>query len=226
MSSPIGSNVLDTVNQSSAAAAAANTKASGDLRTNFMTLLTTQLKNQDPTKPMENAELTSQLAQINTVSGIEDLNKTMSAITGQISTSQQLQASALIGHGVLVEGSNILVGEGETTPFGFELAAPAEKVNISIKNSAGDVVRTYEVGAMKAGVQSYSWDGKVTDGTVAPDGAYTFSIDASTGGVAQDATELNYGLVSGVSKDANGNALLDLGGTYGQVKLTDVRQVI
>jgi flagellar basal-body rod modification protein FlgD len=191
-----------------------------------MTLLTTQLKNQDPTKPMENAELTSQLAQINTVSGIEDLNKTMSSITSQISTSQQLQASALIGHGVLVDGSNILVGEGETTPFGFELASPAEKVTISIKNGAGDVVRTYDVGALKAGVQSYSWDGKVTDGTVAPDGAYTFSVSASTGGVAQDATELNYGLVSGVSKDASGNAMLDLGGTYGQVKLTDVRQVI
>jgi flagellar basal-body rod modification protein FlgD len=226
MSTTIGSNVLDTVNQTSAKAATANSKASADLHTNFLTLLTTQLQNQDPTKPVENAELTSQLAQINTVSGIEELNKTVSAITGQMSTAQQLQASSLIGHGVLVAGNNILVGEGETTPYGFELQAPADKVTVTVKNSAGDVVRTFEAGPLKAGVQGGTWDGKVTDGTVAPDGAYTFDIAASTGGVSQDVTELNYALVGGVSKDADGNALLDLGGAYGQVKLSDVRQVI
>jgi flagellar basal-body rod modification protein FlgD len=226
MSSPIGSNVLSSINQTSSAATAANNKASGDLRTNFMTLLTTQLQNQDPTKPLENAELTSQLAQINTVSGIEELNKTMTNITSQVSTGQQIAATQLIGRGVLVAGDNILVGKGETTPFGFELSAPSDKVTVTIKNSAGDVVRTYGVGPLKAGVQAEIWDGKITDGTVAPDGAYTFSIDASAGGVSTEATELNYAMVGGVSKDADGNALLDLGGAYGQVKLSDVRQII
>lgn len=227
MASAIGSNVLDTVNQTNTAASAASkAKASDDLRTNFMTLLTTQLKNQDPTKPMENNELTSQLAQINTVSGIESLNTTMSAITNQITTGQQLQATTLIGRGVLVDGNKILVGKGETTPFGIELKDAADTVNITIKNSAGDVVRTEALGPMKAGVQSYTWDGKITDGTVAPDGAYTFSIEATANGVDKKPTALNYGLVNGVSKAADGTSLLDLGGTYGQVKLADVRQVI
>lgn len=228
MASTIGSNVLDVVNQTdSAAAAAAKKKASEDLSSNFMTLLTTQLKNQDPTKPMENAELTSQLAQINTVSGIEELNTTMTAITAQINTGQQLQATALIGHGVLVEGNKILAGdEGVTTPFGIEMAKAADAVTVTIKNSAGDVVRTYDLGAVDAGVQSYQWDGKLTDGTAAPAGAYTFSVDAKAQGVAQSVTSLNYGLVNGVSKAADGSSLLDLGGTSGQVKLSDVRQVL
>lgn len=228
MASTIGSNVLDVINQAdSATAAAAKKKASEDLSSNFMTLLTTQLKNQDPTKPMENAELTSQLAQINTVSGIEELNTTMTAITGQINTGQQLQATALIGHGVLVEGNRILVGDsGTSTPFGIELAAAADTVNVSVKNSAGDTVRTYALGPVAAGVTSYQWDGKLTDGTVAPNGAYTFSVDASALNVAKTATSLNYGLVNGVSKATDGTSLLDLGGTSGQVKLADVRQVL
>ncbi|MBI6882569.1 flagellar hook assembly protein FlgD [Pseudomonas putida] len=226
MATTIGSNVLDAVNQTSSTSSAAKTKASDDLRTNFMTLLTTQLQNQDPTKPMENSELTSQLAQINTVSGIESLNTTMSAITGQISTSQQMQASALIGHGVLVDGNRILVGDGETTPFGIELAGAADSVKVTIKNSAGEVVHSADMGAMSAGVQSYSWDGKLEDGSVAPDGAYTFSIEASANGVSQKATALNYALVNGVGKNTDGDIVLDLGGTYGQVKYDTVRQVI
>lgn len=226
MATTIGSNVLDAVNQTSSTSSAAKTKASDDLRTNFMTLLTTQLQNQDPTKPMENSELTSQLAQINTVSGIESLNTTMSAITGQISTSQQMQASALIGHGVLVDGNRILVGEGETTPFGIELAGAADSVKVTIKNSAGEVVHSADMGAMSAGVQSYSWDGKLEDGSVAPDGAYTFSVEASANGVSQTATALNYALVNGVGKNTDGDIVLDLGGTYGQVKYDTVRQVI
>lgn len=226
MATTIGSNVLDAVNQTSSTSSAAKTKASDDLRTNFMTLLTTQLQNQDPTKPMENSELTSQLAQINTVSGIESLNTTMSAITGQISTSQQMQASALIGHGVLVDGNRILMGEGETTPFGIELAGAADSVKVTIKNSAGEVVHSADMGAMSAGVQSYSWDGKLEDGSVAPDGAYTFSIEASANGVSQKANALNYALVNGVGKNTDGDIVLDLGGTYGQVKYDTVRQVI
>lgn len=225
MANTIGTNVLDVVNQAdSAAAAAAKKKASEDLSSNFMTLLTTQLQNQDPTKPMENAELTSQLAQINTVSGIEELNTTMTAITGQISTGQSLQATLLVGKGVLIEGDRILVGEeGVTTPFGMEFAQGADNVNVTIKNSAGETVRTYALGAVAAGVSDYQWDGKLTDGTDAPQGAYTFSVEASALGVSKTPTLLNYGLVSGVSKAADGSSLLDMGGTVGQVKLSDVR---
>lgn len=224
--STIGSNVLDTVNQSSSANSVSKAKASEDLRTNFMTLLTTQLQNQDPTKPLENAELTSQLAQINTVSGIEELNTTMTGITGQINTGNYLQATQMIGQGVMVPGDRVLVGKGVATPFGVDLSKAAGEVTVSIKNSLGEVVRKYELGPMAAGVQNFQWDGKLEDGTVAADGAYTASFTASTAGVPQNVTGLAYGLVSGVSKSADGTVLLDLGGTMGQVKFSDIRSTI
>src|SRR5690554_6716743 len=104
------------------AAAAASRSTTDELRDNFMTMLITQLKNQDPLNPLENNELTSQLAQINTVSGIEALNDTLNGINKQIEAGQSLQAAALIGRGVLVPGHRLLVGEeGATTPFGIDV---------------------------------------------------------------------------------------------------------
>lgn len=93
---------------------------SDDIKGNFLTLLITQMKNQDPTNPMQNNELTSQLAQISTVEGIETLNKTVNTIVGQIDQSQALRASSLVGHGVMVPGNKIVVfqptdGKGNTT---------------------------------------------------------------------------------------------------------------
>lgn len=219
---------LNNVNQT-AAATSGGKNAAADLQNNFMTLLVTQLKNQDPLKPMENAELTSQLAQINTVQGIQDLNKTMANITTQINTSQQLQAANLVGHGVLVPGDRVLVGTDaetkvtQTTPFGIELPKDAASVKVSIVDASGVEARAFDLGAMKAGVNDFTWDGKLADGTVAPDGAYRVKVVASTGGTDQDVTALTYGVVNGVTKTADGGALLDLGGTLAPVKLTDVR---
>ena len=198
---------------------------SADLQSNFMTMLITQLKNQDPLKPMDNAEMTSQLAQINMVEGVEKLNKTMTAITSQINTGQQLQATALIGKGVLVPGDRVLVGEqGVATPFGVELPKNADSVTVSIVNSGGVVARTFELGAMDAGMPDFTWDGKMADGSVAPSGAYKVKVVATAGGVPQEVAPLTYAVVNGVVKTADGGAMLDLGGTLGRVTLGEIRK--
>lgn len=91
---------------------------SDDIKGNFLTLLITQMKNQDPTNPMQNNELTSQLAQISTVEGIETLNKTVNTIVGQIDQSQSLRATSLVNHMVMIAGNDIYVGKrnnGEDT---------------------------------------------------------------------------------------------------------------
>ena len=190
-----------------------------------MTLFLAQLRNQDPLNPMENAEMTSQLAQINTLSGIEALNTTLQSITGQIDASQTRQAAALIGHSVLVPGDRVLVGSGQTTPFGIELASAADQVKVSITDSAGKLVRQFDLGAQAAGVQSFSWDGTLDDGSTAPDGAYAVAVEASTSGKAQDVTVLTYGQVGGIAS-GSGAPLLDLGATLGQVDLQSVRQIL
>jgi len=206
--------------------------SASDLQGSFLTLLVAQLKNQDPTNPMQNNELTTQLAQISTVSGIEKLNTTLGAVSGQLNDSQSLQASNLIGHGVMIPGTTILAGtsttEGNstttTTPFGVELQQAADKVTATITDKDGIAVRVIDIGALKAGVHTFSWDGSMTDGTKAPNGSYSVAISASNGANQLVAQPLKFALVQGVTRGADGNKL-DLG-TSGTTTLDEVRQII
>ncbi len=201
-----------------------NDTSAADLQSNFLTLLVTQLKNQDPTNPMDNAQLTSQLAQINTLSGIEKLNTTLGSISGQISNGQSLQATSLIGHGVMVQGSQILVGNKTTTPFGISLPGAATSVTATITDASGSVVQTIDLGALPAGVHTFQWDGSTTDGTTAADGKYNVSISASNAQGTLVSQPLCYAYVSGVSTASNG-AVLDLG-QMGKATLEDIYQII
>ncbi|MBK5929776.1 flagellar hook assembly protein FlgD [Halochromatium salexigens] len=206
---------------------------SDELRESFLRLLTTQLQNQDPLNPLENAEMTSQIAQINTVSGIEQLNDTLKLITGQIDANQALQASALVGKGVMVPGDRVLLeqdeeGEVFTTPFGIELDEPAENVQATITDAGGRVVSQLDLGAVDAGVSSFNWDGMTAEGEVAAPGAYSVTFEAIDADEESLNTEtLNYAQVGGVTpQDQDGNVKLDLGAIYGQVGLDDIRQIL
>lgn len=225
----ISVNVNDPTNSGvtgagSSSSSLTSASSASDLQSSFLTLLVAQLKNQDPTNPLQNNELTTQLAQISTVSGIEKLNTTLGSVSGQLNNSQSLQASTLIGHGVMVPGTTILAGNETTTPFGVELAQGADKVTATITDKSGKVVRTIELGALSAGVHTFSWDGTQTDGTTAPDSAYNVSISASNNGTQLVAQPLNFALVNGVTRSDSGS-LLDLG-TYGTTTLDEVRQII
>jgi flagellar basal-body rod modification protein FlgD len=118
-------------------------EAAGD---RFLKLLVTQMQNQDPLNPMDNAQVTSQMAQINTVSGIEKLNETISSMIGQFTQMQALQGAALVGRNVLVEGDDLEVTDGQATAA-FELAGPADKVKVEVLSAAGRVIDTLDLGA-------------------------------------------------------------------------------
>ena len=225
MTSTISSSVLSTMNSTSTTAES-STSAADDLQDQFLTLLTTELQNQDPTDPMDNSEMVTQLAQISTISSIEDVTSTLEGISGQISASETLQASALVGNGVLIDGNVIQVDSGVATTFGVTLNGDADSVSVTIKNSTGTVVRTLDEGSMSAGTQSLSWDGLQDDGTTAADGAYTFSISATTDDVAVANTALKYALVTGVTTDSSNQVALDLGGVNENVALSDISLVL
>ena len=218
----IKDNLDPTVLSSSSSAGSGN--SAQDLQNQFLNMLVTQLKNQDPTNPMDNSQLTTQLTQINTLSGIEKLNTTLGSISGQISTSQSLQSSTLIGHGVMVKGSQVLVGSGTSTPFGVELGTASTATSVTIKDGNGSVVRSIDLGGLSAGVHTFSWDGKMDDGSAAPDGKYTVSLAASNGSTQLVAQPLNYAYVNGVST-VNNTAKLDLG-TMGSATLDEIRQIL
>lgn len=214
-----------------------NGNSSQELQDNFLTLLIAQMKNQDPTNPMDNSQLTSQLAQINTLAGIERLNTTLGMVSGQIDDSLSVNASNMIGKGVMVPGNKILVATSEidgsksdketiTTPFGFELMRDADSVVITIKDENGNVVREVDLGAIPAGVSSFTWDGELNDGTLAPDGSYTFSVNATYEGQKVTSTPLAYSVVYGViNSKVNNKVLLDLG-ILGSISIDEVRQIL
>ncbi len=216
----VSSDLLASMNPS-AKAASANV---ADAQNRFMTLLVTQMKNQDPLNPLDNAQVTSQLAQLSTVTGIDKLNQTMQAMVDSMSGAQSLQAANMIGHGVLVPGSGLALAGGKSV-YGIELSGPADKVQVTISDGAGNPVRTMDLGAKQAGAFALAWDGATQNGGVAPDGRYQVTVSAVRGGQAVKSQPLAFGDVLSVSTGSSG-AKLNLGGGLSPANLADVRQIL
>jgi flagellar basal-body rod modification protein FlgD len=199
----------------------------------FMTLLVTQLKNQDPLNPMDNAQLTSQLAQLNTVSGINQLNTTLSSLSSSYQSTQALAATNLIGKGVLVDGGKVALSSGQGV-FGVELGSQADSVKVTITDASGKDVETMDLGPQPAGVLPVAWDGipdpNNLDANGKPvqlaDGKYTIRVTASRGGESlTDATTLSLDSVASVTTNAKDGVKLNLPGK-GMVTLADIKQVL
>jgi flagellar basal-body rod modification protein FlgD len=206
-----------------AAAGASGATGANEAQDRFLTLLVTQLRNQDPLNPMDNAQITTQMAQISTVSGIDKLNATLQSLAASFSAGQSLQATAMIGHGVFVPGSALKLENGAAA-FGLELAQAADAVVLSIRDGAGALVHRAELGPQPAGVLGFEWDGATDSGAAAAPGSYSFALEAVQGGKKIDAAALALGLVSGVTQGKDGVALKVEG--MGSVALADVRQVM
>ena len=151
-----------------------------DLQNTFLQLLIAQMKNQDPTNPMDSSQMTSQLAQINTVTGISQLNTSLSSLSSQLTAGQQTQAANLIGSTVLAPGNTFQVASAKATGFGVTLANDATDVQITVKNSAGQIVNTIDLGKQSAGTIPIGWTPVDTAGNALPDGNYTFTASGTT----------------------------------------------
>ncbi|MCX8145588.1 MAG: flagellar hook assembly protein FlgD [Azovibrio sp.] len=219
------SSVIDAVNAAHQAASTATSSSKGsvkEMEDRFMTLFLAQLRNQDPLNPMENAEMTSQLAQMNMVSGLEALNKQMQTLLGSYNESLSLQAANLIGKNVLVPGrETTLTADGAL--FGIDFAGPADKVEVIISDASGKEVARQSLGQQNAGSMAFYWDGKGSDGTSLATGKYTFSVSASLNGQKVDVTPLQAGAVSALVRGKNGFELEIAG--LGSVGLDKVKQV-
>ena len=189
----------------------------------FMRLLVTQIKNQDPLNPMDNAQMTSQLAQINTVNGIEKLNASINKMVEYFQGGQAMEAAGMIGKHVLVPGSAMqLTAAGGIG--GFELKAPADEVKVTIKDSNGLVMRTLQLGEAEAGTGNFFWDGKTDGGVAAVPGNYSFLIEATRGKDGVGSEALTVGTVNAVTKSSNGFEL-DLG-EMGGFKFEEIKQIL
>jgi flagellar basal-body rod modification protein FlgD len=168
----------------------------------FLKMLVAQMQNQDPLNPLDNAEVTSQMAQINTVTSLEKLNTSMAGLGTQFVQLQAMQGAALVGHDVAVEGDTLRIRDG-VGDAGFELANAADKVKIDIKTAGGTVIDTIELTSQEAGRHAFTWD-------VPPeyaDSELKFEVKATSGATEVGSMPLRLDTISAVSSFGNTLAL-------------------
>ena len=151
----------------------------------FLKLLVAQLNNQDPMNPMDNAQMTSQMAQINTVSGISQLNETMKSMASQFTSMQVMQGAGMIGHGVMLESNTLSIDAGKARGA-IDLQGDASSVSVQILSPGGQVLDTLNLGAMAPGRHAFEWDASGYTDTASP----MFKIVANSGKQAVAATAL------------------------------------
>ncbi|WP_179405431.1 flagellar hook assembly protein FlgD [Burkholderia guangdongensis] len=219
-----GTTVSNTPTDTMSATSLGGTSAS-DLQSTFLQLLVTQLQNQDPTNPVDSSQMTSQLAQISTVSGIAQLNTSLTSLSTQLMAGQQTQAASLIGENVLAPGNGVTVANGAATSFGVQLSSAVSNLTITVKNAAGTVVNTINAGAQSAGTVPFNWTPTDSAGNTLPDGTYTIGAQAvGSSGSTSSATVLSSAKVDSVIQQADGTPglVLSNGSTVGLSQVASI----
>ncbi|MCX7693290.1 flagellar hook assembly protein FlgD [Tepidimonas taiwanensis] len=152
----------------------------------FLKLFVAQLNNQDPLNPLDNAQMTTQMAQINQVVGLQQVNETLKNLSAQFGWVGAMQGVQLVGRTVATEGNAVLVADGQARAA-FNLAADAQSVTVEFLDANGAMVGTVNAGARSAGLQTLQW----SLGDVDPARVATIRVSATgAGGQAVEATPL------------------------------------
>lgn len=193
MITPIATPSTSALASSSSTSSASSSEEAQD---RFLKLLVAQLNNQDPMNPMDNAQMTSQMAQINTVTGIQQVNDTLKSMAEQFTAMQVLQGSSMVGHDVLVSGNTMAI-KNDVGSAAFDLNGRAESVKVEVLSPAGQVVDTLNLGALDAGQHSFDWDASSYSFAGNP----TFKVSATLGGQAIGNTTFGRATVSSVGSE-------------------------
>jgi flagellar basal-body rod modification protein FlgD len=194
--------------------------------TNFLTLMLAQLKNQDPTSPVDSNQFLNQLASLSTVQGITQLNTSFGSLSSSLVSSQALQASSLLGHQALVSSKTANLTKNGSVSGAIEVPQTTSEAVVNISDSSGALLRQINLGAQSTGLANFSWDGKLQDGSQAPAGQYTLSAQfaGATSGATAASTYVN-GVVQSVTMGAGQTGLtLNVSG-LGSVPFSGVKQI-
>lgn len=216
-----------TASTSAGATSSSSSSSSSDAvgsQNYFLQLLIAQMNNQDPLNPMDSAQVTSQLAQINTVQGIDQLSTQLSSLLTAVSATQSTQDAALIGQQVMVPGTSLTLGSSGAKSA-FTLPQSTSVTNVLIKNSSGATVKTIQMGAQGAGTIAFTWDGSTDSGAAASPGNYSYSVAATAGTAAVAATTLSSGIVTAVVPGSNGASPSFTVGSLGTFTQSQISQI-
>ncbi|MDG5488977.1 flagellar hook assembly protein FlgD [Sphingomonas sp. BGYR3] len=208
---------------SSAAMANATGKSSLGQQ-DFLSLMTAQLRNQDPFEPVDNTQMVAQMAQFSSLAGQQEMNSTLKAIADKLGATSPAEALSWVGRTVLTEGSTAYARDIGGIEAGIELDKDATGVTVTIGDADGNPVRTIEMGKQAAGTVMFDWDGTLANGEPAGTGPYTLSVEARGASGAVPARALVWAPVTSVSLPATGGPVLNLPG-IGQVSASAVRRI-
>ncbi len=192
-------------------------------QTDFLNLMITQLKNQDPMKPLDSSQFLGQLAQFSTVSGISSLQTSFASLASSLTSNQALQAAGLVGRSALATASSMTVGAGQSVSGAVDLPSDTGGVLIQVSDAYGQPVRTIQLGAQTAGLASFTWDGTDASGAAVPAGTYSFAAAFQSGNKSQSAATLLSAPVDSVLLDSSGFQVQLRG--IGEVPFNTVREI-
>jgi flagellar basal-body rod modification protein FlgD len=147
----------------------------------FLTLMITQFRNQDPFEPMDNGDFLGQLAQFGTVNGIERLNSAFSGLSSSIQSEQVLQAANLVGRSVLAQTESGYLADGGSLSGSVVLPSSASSVQVEISDASGQLIRRLDIGSQEGGLAEFTWDGRNDSQEMVPAGHYTIAARATRG---------------------------------------------
>ncbi len=187
-------------------------RSSSDMgQEDFLELMLAQMKNQDPTKPLDPNEFMSQLAQFSTVNGIEELKQSFDSLASVLISDQSLKAAGLVGHEVMMPGNTAVLEEGGDIAGQVLLNDSVTDMNIKIYDAQGSLVRTIPMSAQAAGQVQFKWDGFMESGDPAGPGTYRIVAEVLVGDTVQEAAVEMRTRVESVSLNPyNGGILLNL----------------
>lgn len=207
-------------NSSSAAAQAAGKSSGGSMKqADFLSLLIQQMRNQDPTKPMDSSQMVSQLAQISQVAATQSLQASFDGLSHALQGNQLLQASSMVGRSVTVPSA---AGQLQASGLDGAVNVPdgGGTVLVQITDAKGNVLRTLNLGTPASGLVAFHWDGKGDDGTALATGTYGLKAQAGNTAVATYVS----GKVNGVGMTGSDGTYLDVDG-FGGALLSQVAQI-
>jgi len=202
-------------------------KANDELgQAEFLELMTSQLKFQDPLKPMENGDFLAQMAQFGTVSGINDLNANFNSMAASFQSNQALQASTLVGRKVLVPAEAGFLQDGADMKGAIDLAQPASKVLVTVKNTTGQIVHRQEFGLQQSGLFDFEWNGLNESGVRMPAGEYRIEAEVHRGTDISAGSVLSVVDVESVTLGTAGQDLTLTVTGLGDLDMSQVRKIL
>ena len=213
--------ITDVTSTTSTAATNAAIKSSLGLSPDdFLKLFVAQLQHQDPLAPQDPTTMMNQLSQMSLVQESYNNNTALNNLLTAQNNSAAINSVSFIGKNIIANGNAVAFNGSSPSSLQYSLSVPASSATVTISDASGNIVKTATLGAQTAGNSSFSWDGSNNSGTMAPAGAYTFAVNAtSASGAAMTVTTYTTGLVDGVNI-AGGTPKLTIGAA--SVALTDV----